>query len=129
MELALNIVWLLVAVGAFASVCVRVASETERRRIWLIGVATLCAVTLLLPIISITDDLHDSSAVLEEAWAVRRGVIAAAQHAVTANLPAVVVSCAIALTLLAFVSEETFAHPLLASRVVFALRGPPLAGC
>ena len=57
MELFLNAVWLVLAVTALTRL---------RRRPLAAALATICALALLFPIISITDDLHATAAAVEE---------------------------------------------------------------
>lgn len=69
MELLLNLIWLTLAVGAlFAFV------RGRRGSAWLAGVpyrkslvAVACIAVLLFPIVSASDDLHPTQAVMEEA--------------------------------------------------------------
>lgn len=70
MELTLNVVWLFVAVGTFAFwrfrwTGVRAARRTPGRPRYVI-LALGCALLLLFPVISLTDDLHGDPAVMEE---------------------------------------------------------------
>lgn len=57
MELFLNVVWVAIAVTALTRF---------RRRPIAAALATICALALLFPIISITDDLHAAVAAVEE---------------------------------------------------------------
>src|ERR1044071_9253193 len=114
MELLLNIVWLAIALTAFARLASWSRTEPDRRRVAAAFVATACVVALLFPIISITDDLSASVAAVEEMVAVRRVMAAAAQLIV-----------AVALTLVAFVHAESFALPAAPTLTQRALRGPP----
>ena len=116
MELLLNIVWLAIALAAFARLAAWSRTEPDRRRVAAACVATACVVALLFPIISITDDLTASVAAVEEMVAVRRVMAAAAQLIV-----------AVALTLVAFVLSESFALPSAPALTSHALRGPPPA--
>ncbi|HEV2721927.1 MAG TPA: hypothetical protein VG323_18040 [Thermoanaerobaculia bacterium] len=109
MELLLNVLWLAVALAAFA-LCTR--GGRDRRRI----VVTACIVALLFPIISITDDLAASVAAVEETVAARR-VMDADAHIIVA----------VALTFVAFVVETPFTIPAAPALTADALRGPPLA--
>jgi len=58
MEILLNVIWLLVAVGLFATV---------RPKTRQVKIALLCAVVLLFPIISVSDDLMNADRALEDA--------------------------------------------------------------
>lgn len=70
MELALNLVWLIIAVGSFALLTRRLASfdaghsRPSSRRQCIIALS--CALAILFPVISLTDDLHDMQAAVEE---------------------------------------------------------------
>jgi hypothetical protein len=132
MELLLNIVWLLVALAALARCATWASGQSDRKRVVAVALATACMVALLFPIISITDDLHDSVAVLEESAALRRtGGAAALQHApLLAAAVAMLASLSVpVLSILTFTSEKTFSLPSSPAARVLTLRGPPLAGC
>ncbi len=58
MENLLNVIWLLIAAGLFATV---------RPKTRQVKVALLCAVVLLFPIISVSDDLMSADRALEDA--------------------------------------------------------------
>jgi len=67
MELGLNLFWLLVASASFALVSLRrdprpPAPRRSGPRI----LALVCALLILFPVISVTDDLHAEQAVLED---------------------------------------------------------------
>lgn len=65
MEVTLNLVWLLVAVAAL--VAWRARWSRRWHRFTPLGMVALgCALILLFPAISITDDLHGEQAVMEE---------------------------------------------------------------
>jgi hypothetical protein len=64
MEALLNIVWFLIPAGAVVASIWRAPSD--RRHFLLQWVALLCVSVLLLPIISITDDLHSETFVVED---------------------------------------------------------------
>jgi Na+/melibiose symporter-like transporter len=118
MELLLNLLWLAIALTAFARVAAWSRGERDRRRVVAAVVATACVVAILFPIISITDDLTTSVASVNETAAVQLVMAAAAQIIV-----------AVALTLVAFVvEEESFVLPSAPALTSHALRGPPLAG-
>jgi hypothetical protein len=70
MELALNLVWFIVAVGSYALLARRVAGvgaghSCGPSRCQCI-VALSCALVILFPVISLTDDLHEMQAAAEE---------------------------------------------------------------
>jgi hypothetical protein len=130
MELLLNLAWLALAIAAFARLGWWASGETDRGRILVVALSTLCLVVLLFPIISITDDLQATDAVLEETVAVRRVAAAAALHAMPMLAAAIVVSVpAVSLSFLGFVTSKSFALPSAPALVTVALRGPPLSGC
>src|SRR5258708_24827478 len=58
MEILLNVIWLLVAVGLFGPV----GPKTRQ-----VKIALLCAVVLLFPIISVSDALMNAGRALEDA--------------------------------------------------------------
>jgi len=69
MELLLNLVWLALALLSFALFVTR-RKATLRRRQAPFGMALLalaCALVLLFPVVSASDDLHPTQAVLEDA--------------------------------------------------------------
>ena len=75
MELLLNLVWLAIAVGSYAIVGWRLvrAGSTKAsgpNRLQCI-VALSCSLAILFPVISLTDDLHEMQATLEEASSAR----------------------------------------------------------
>src|ERR1700732_4612415 len=70
MELALNLVWLITAVGSYALLARRLAKSeaghSRRRSRCQCIIALSCALAILFPVISLTDDLHDMQAAVEE---------------------------------------------------------------
>lgn len=69
MEVLLNTIWLLVAIGAFLFCCPESYGSTfgQRGHGTLLGILALaCALVLLFPIISLTDDLHAEQAAMED---------------------------------------------------------------
>ncbi len=94
MELLLNLVWIAMALAAFSAL-LRKRSTVPR----LPGVtysnallALACALVLLFPVVSASDDLHPTQAVLEDATKRMQQVVAPYQHgesgSFTAMLPA-----------------------------------------
>ena len=71
MELFLNLVWAsLVVAAALRFAQWSSGQPNSSRRV--VALATICVLALLFPIISVTDDLHPATAVLEDANGVRR---------------------------------------------------------
>lgn len=69
MELGLNLLWFLIAVASFARHWGR-TSHTRGRRHPLIALG--CALALLFPVVSITDDLHADQAIIEDSSPFKR---------------------------------------------------------
>jgi hypothetical protein len=65
MELALNLVWLVFAAGLLVHWGARALSFPEEHRAAAAAIALVCVISLLFPVISITDDLNSGVAVLE----------------------------------------------------------------
>ena len=66
MELLLNLIWVALAIGSFAIFMRRRIAPQASRSITLY-VALACMLLLLFPIISASDDLHPSQALMEDA--------------------------------------------------------------
>lgn len=79
MEIGLNLLWLLLAAGAFL-LWGRGAARPLRRRHALRLAALGCALALLFPVISVTDDLHPQQAVMEDSNPSKRA-LRSASHA------------------------------------------------
>jgi hypothetical protein len=66
MELLLNLVWCLLTLGAFGAF----AADTRRRQLLIkplrATLALACALVLLFPVISASDDLHTADIVVED---------------------------------------------------------------
>lgn len=77
-ELLLNLIWLLMAVASFAWWRRRflgAGRERSRGRMTLGPVVALaCALAVIFPVISVTDDLHAELAVMEDSSSWRRSV-------------------------------------------------------
>jgi hypothetical protein len=70
-ELALNLVWAIIATASYALLFRHFATRGEGhafgwRRIHCV-IALTCALAIIFPVISLTDDLHEMQATLEEA--------------------------------------------------------------
>ena len=71
MELALNLAWLVIAVASYSLLALQLSNRDAARsrapsRCQCI-VSLTCALVILFPIISLTDDLHEMQATVEEA--------------------------------------------------------------
>jgi hypothetical protein len=137
MELVLNFSWLLIAVAtavAFGVWSARLPDDSQARRMrWSVGLALVCVVALLFPIISVTDDLSPDTSALEE-WSAARRVafsISNAQHAVTLTTTVVVEllprtgPIALACVGLTVIPVLTVLSP--STTIVWSFRGPPFA--
>jgi hypothetical protein len=67
MELLLNLVWIGLVIGSFLTLLRRPRQLRPRRTDWQRVLALACVLLLLFPVISASDDLHPSQALLEEA--------------------------------------------------------------
>ncbi|SRR5581483_1763397 len=125
MELLLNAVWLSIALASGVRLAIFAARENDRRRAIAVGIATICILTALFPIISITDDLQETIAAVEETAAVRRIVAAAALQLAAVVAPILASVIAFRLFLIGFVTLEPVTRPASPSAPVYSLRGPP----
>jgi hypothetical protein len=66
LELALNLVWLVVSLALLTLGARQVSLAAADRRRTIAAIALVCLVCLLFPVISATDDLHDSGPALLE---------------------------------------------------------------
>ena len=95
MELALNIVWVCVAVAALLALAVTLSNNgVQLHRPASYGrkmIAMGCALVILFFVISMTDDLHDQEILIEEKRTLRMALIAGvdvtAPHASTRSIP------------------------------------------
>ncbi|MFZ0313114.1 MAG: hypothetical protein WAL85_10450 [Candidatus Korobacteraceae bacterium] len=67
MELLLNLIWIALAIGSFVMVTRRHPSTGDSSGDWRSRLALACVLLLLFPIISASDDLHPTQALVEEA--------------------------------------------------------------
>jgi len=65
LELLLNLVWLVITTGAFAFFVLKWSSGTRRLSRAAVFMTLACVVCLLFPVISMTDDLNSSPALVE----------------------------------------------------------------
>ena len=85
MELTLNLVWLAVSLALLVVCGQQVSRAGARPRCGVAAIALVCLVCLLFPVISATDDLHDSGPALLEPNKLKR--LASSAPAVIALLP------------------------------------------
>ena len=106
METVLNLIWLVLALAMFClwRYCWR-ASQRDIAQKWTAAVALGCALALLFPVISLTDDLHPETVAIDGSSGKRNGrqMLAAAspnhsspQKSVAHSICAVLRSCAAA---------------------------------
>ncbi len=106
METVLNLIWLVLALAMFClwRYCWR-ASQRDIAQKWTAAVALGCALALLFPVISLTDDLHPETVAIDGSSGKRNGrqLLAAAspnhsspQKSVAHSICAVLRSCAAA---------------------------------
>jgi hypothetical protein len=67
MELLLNLIWVALAIGSFVVVARRHQSTGDGSIDWRSRLALACVLLVLFPIISASDDLHPTQALMEEA--------------------------------------------------------------
>jgi hypothetical protein len=72
MEQVLNLLWLLVAVSSALYFRRSLAALPLRRLAFRSAIALGCALAILFPVISLTDDLHAEQAVMEDSKASRK---------------------------------------------------------
>ena len=124
MELALNLVWLCVAIAGIAVLFVTLfASPPSDRppRHWRKIVAMSCTLIILFFVISMTDDLHEQEMVVEENKISRvTSFASSASHSwqPSAERPAFLLSSALAWSL---PDLPTLRRPVTASKVFFAV--------
>lgn len=97
MELLLNLVWIAIALGAF-SVFARgggTFSRLAKIPYWKAVLALACVLVLLFPVVSASDDLHPTQAVLEDATKRIQQLVAPLQHS-QGDLVAAMVSALLA---------------------------------
>jgi hypothetical protein len=82
MELALNLVWLAVAITAAVRFAVWRRDQRASRQL-VVALCAVCVLALLFPIVSVTDDLHTDAAAAEETSAMRRVALVTITHVAT----------------------------------------------
>jgi hypothetical protein len=137
MELLLNLAWLVIAMAGYLALGWRLARANARKadgptRIQCI-VALSCALAILFPVISLTDDLHEMQATFEEASSARlvikqcAGTLSPASGQALHSIYFVVRSLATAVswTVLGGVVAQKMCRPLPGLRVYTPNRAPP----
>jgi hypothetical protein len=131
LELFLNLTWLGIAIGALSAFAVWARAEKSEGHRLQVGIAVLCGLALLFPIISVTDDMSTDAAALEEWSAARRAalIIVNVAHAAVA-IPVVTAIEQTAKELFVCIGLVVLTFSALAS-ATFAtarsLRAPPFA--
>ncbi len=105
MELGLNLAWVAVCIVALAATLPMVRRS---RRPLILGLALICALALLFPIISVSDDLASDFSTFEES-AIRR--ISAVSHQTDTPFVAIVVTLILSILLTAVALVETRVMP------------------
>lgn len=136
MELALNLIWLAIAIGSFVELTRwslrQPAGRRSRVRIGIAASAVVCLVALLFPIISISDDLS-SNAVFVETSIKRRAPREDREHGGTPTSPSAAILSAPPQNFDLTLAGATSSHPLLIAAAIvlscLGARAPPLAVC
>jgi hypothetical protein len=123
MELALNLVWLCVAIAGFALLFVTVSASAPSDRPhshWRKIVAMSCTLVILFFVISMTDDLHEQEMVVEDSKTLR--VASVASSAFHTCQPSAERHLSFLLPALAWSLPDLLAlrRPVTASKVFFA---------
>jgi hypothetical protein len=126
MELLLNLVWITLALGAFCTFLRkrRACAWTARVPYITALLALSCMLVLLFPVVSASDDLHPTQAVLEDATKRVHQIVAPLQHAqgnsLTDTLPALL-AIYLLCSLVALQSWQPISRE---ARVIFRERAP-----
>ena len=121
MEGILNLGWLMIAVASVIRLCQWARGEADHRRVAIVAVATVCLLAVLFPIVSVSDDLQETVAALEDHVAVY-AVPPPVALGFIADLRPVV-------ALIGFATEMTVTIVSYAGEPLFVRRGPPSASC
>jgi hypothetical protein len=120
MEVLLNSIWIAIVIAAFACALPRLRT----RRALTIAIALGCALALLFPIISISDDLVIDRDALEEGTSMRRAS-GATHHHDTPVLAATIIVMLIVLVAIGSVATNDVPSFAAASRIALPARAPP----
>ncbi len=133
MELLLNLVWLMLAVGALVAFLRVQPASAEMARVSCRKslLALACVLVLLFPIVSASDDLHPTQAVMEDVS--KRGQLAAAPlNLLRTSPPPSMLAATLALCLICVPVVLRSLHPLVlkvhvldGTTVASAGRAPP----
>ena len=130
LELFLNLAWFAIVIGALCAFTAWAPRADSKRHRVRVGLAMVCGLALLFPIISVTDDLCSDTAALEEWTAARRAalIILTTAHLAVA-LPTLVVTQPTARETLVCLGLVVLTFTPLSGmcfRTVWSLRAPPL---
>jgi hypothetical protein len=126
MELLLNLAWIVMALAAF---CLflrnrRVSSQLPRVQYGKALLALACVLVLLFPVISASDDLHPTQAVLEDATKRMQQAVAPLHH-VQVSPTAVMLPASLAVLLVFALAGSQFSTPpACEARVIHRERTP-----
>jgi hypothetical protein len=128
MELLLNLAWLALALLAFTVFLRRKAPAWHSRgshRTSLLALA--CVLMLLFPVISVSDDLHPTQAVLEDATKRVQQMVTPHQHESFSSSPSMV-QALLALYLLAALVMLATWRPVVSAACVICRSRRPISG-
>jgi len=120
MELLLNLLWIAIALAAFSLLWASrgLSSQLPKVPYWKAVLALACVLALLFPVVSASDDLHPTQAVLEDATKRIQQAVAPFQHGPAASFTAMLPAL-LALYLMFALAGSQFLWPV--ARVVRAL--------
>jgi len=127
MESILNLVWVTIALSAIAQLCFWARTQTDRHRVVIVAIATVCTLAVLFPIISVSDDLQETVAALEDHVTVRRVIAATAPHAGVACAVMASFAAPQPVALLGFATQIVVAVVSYTGASLLTRRGPPSA--
>jgi|SRR5579872_2725985 len=119
MELLLNLVWGVIVAAAAVRFATWSAGKPARTKI-IVALATVCVLAILFPIISVTDDLHDSPALFEESRTAKVGFV------VVLAILVAVATVVFRLRLIRAVADAPVHRVLHGVRIAIAIRPPPV---
>jgi hypothetical protein len=127
MELLLNLIWISLAILALLGSLRSRRLHHTRISYGKSLLALACGVVLLFPVISASDDLHPTEAVMEEA-SKRVQLTAASLHPVHVGLPPFMLAATLALCLMCLLVLLQPFHPLILKKLSLSGTFVPSAG-